>query len=236
MTCRMLLDFLGTFRSALRGRPRAFYGSVGIGLVALTALGLFLLSGRRPTASPGRNPAPTAVRDIPKLRREVALLETRVRRLSERRDRLFPAGQTILVDTAENRIRLCRNGKVLAEDKCSTGSGLVLTDAAGLREWTFETPRGYFAAKAKVTNPVWIRPDWAFIEEGSAIPRDRASRAVSDVLGDYAIAFGDGYFIHGTLYTRMLGSNVTHGCIRVDDDTLKTLYQNTEHGTPIWIY
>jgi len=41
------------------------------------------------------------------------------------------------------------------------------------------------------------------------------------VLGDYALGFGQGYFIHGTLYTRLLGRNVTHGCIRVADKDLE---------------
>jgi lipoprotein-anchoring transpeptidase ErfK/SrfK len=34
----------------------------------------------------------------------------------------------------------------------------------------------------------------------------------------------------------MLGSSVTHGCIRVDDESLKKIYQTAQHGTPIWIY
>lgn len=226
-------DLRKSLSSPLRRSPRTIYPLVGIALLMAAVLGAYFFSSRQ---QPVVRRTDAASRDIRRLRRDVTLMEARIRKLTERRSRLFPAGRAILVDTADNRIRLLRGSKLLAEDKCSTGSGLVLTDATGLRTWTFETPRGYFPAKAKVTNPVWIRPDWAFIEEGAAIPKDRASRAVPDVLGDYAIGFGDGYFIHGTLYTRMLGNNVTHGCIRVDDDTLKTLYQNTENGTPIWIF
>jgi L,D-transpeptidase YbiS len=174
--------------------------------------------------------------DLKALRKQVALVESRVRKLTERQDRLFPSGAAILVDSAQNQIYLLRGSKVAVQGKCSTGSGMMLTDTGGSRSWTFETPRGYFPILGKVSDPVWIRPDWAFIEEGEAIPKDRASRAVPEVLGDYALAFGDGYFIHGTLYTRMLGSNVTHGCIRVDDDTLEGLYRAARRGTPLWIY
>jgi len=104
------------------------------------------------------------------------------------------------------------------------------------RTWTFDTPRGYFRVAGKVANPVWIRPDWAFIEEGIPIPKNRQERAQANVLGDYAISFGNGYFIHGTLYTRLLGTSATHGCIRVGDDTLKKIYKAVRIGTPIWIY
>ena len=163
--------------------------------------------------------------DTKTLQKEVALLERKVHKLAEKRDLLYPRGSSIL-----------KGQQVVVQDKCSTGSGLELTDKNGGRSWTFETPRGYFRVLSKVSNPIWFRPDWAFIEEGESIPKSRDGRAVPDVLGKYAIAFGDGYFIHGTLYTRMLGSSVTHGCVRVDDDTLKKLYDSAPNGTPIWIY
>jgi L,D-transpeptidase ErfK/SrfK len=209
---------------------------LGASALALILVGLLLMATRPAPGSHTAIPPDVAKLDLRTVRKQVGSLDSKVRNLSERRDRLFPPGPAILVDSAQNQISLLEGGKVIAQDKCSTGSGLALTETSGKRTWTFETPRGYFPALSKVTNPVWVRPDWAFVEEGAAIPKDRASRAVSNVLGDYAIAFGDGYFIHGTLYTRMLGTNVTHGCIRVDDDTLEKLYRTARHGTPIWIY
>jgi L,D-transpeptidase YbiS len=56
------------------------------------------------------------------------------------------------------------------------------------------------------------------------------------MLGDYALGFGDGYFIHGTLYTRLLGKNITHGCVRVGDQDLKILYQAATLGTRVLIF
>ncbi len=204
-------------------------------LVFLTAVVWLLV--RRPSNAPRESiPPEIAALDIQSLRKQVGLAERRVQKLQEKQSRLFPSGPAILVDSAANQIYLLQGSRVLVQDKCSTGSGLELTDTSGNRTWTFDTPRGHFRVLSKVSNPVWYRPDWAFVEEGVPIPKDRASRAVPDVLGDYALAFGDGYFIHGTLYTRMLGSSVTHGCIRLDDDTLKKLYQTAQPGTPIWIY
>jgi lipoprotein-anchoring transpeptidase ErfK/SrfK len=206
-------------------------------VVVLLIAAVFLIQTRPSGVS--REPVITpeiAKLDSQTLRKQASLAEARVQKLEQKTQRLFPTGNAILVDTAQNQISLVRGSQVIAQAKCSTGSGLELKDTKGNRTWTFETPRGYFRVLSKVSNPVWYRPDWAFIEEGSPIPKDRASRAVADVLGDYALAFGDGYFIHGTLYTRMLGTSVTHGCIRVDDKTLEKIYRTAQPGTPIWIY
>jgi len=170
------------------------------------------------------------------LRAQVRALEGRVRKLETSMSRAYPGRPAILVDTSRSKIRLMLGERVVAEGTCSSGNGMELADSAGKRSWTFDTPRGYFRVLSKVTNPVWVRPDWSYIEEGEPIPKDRSKRAEPNVLGDYAIAFGNGYFIHGTLYTRLLGANVTHGCIRVDDITLKKLYAAAQPGTPIWIY
>ena len=211
-------------------------GLLGAAALILILVPLVFFMARSPEEPLPESAPEVAALDLKDLRKQVDLLEGKVQKLAERRNRVFPPGPAILVDTAANQIYMIQGSKVLVQDKCSTGSGLELTDTSGNRSWTFETPRGYFRVLGKVSDPVWIRPDWAFIEEGEAIPKDRASREVPDVLGDYALAFGDGYFIHGTLYTRMLGSSVTHGCIRVDDESLKRIYQTAQHGTPIWIY
>jgi lipoprotein-anchoring transpeptidase ErfK/SrfK len=170
------------------------------------------------------------------LRTQSQNLQNKVQRLATSLSRQYPGGPVILVDTSQSRIRLILGAKVVVEGTCSTGNGMELSDAAGKRSWTFDTPRGHFRVVSKVANPVWFRPDWSFIEEGEPIPKDASKRAMANVLGDYAIAFGDGFYIHGTLYTRLLGANVTHGCIRVDDKTLERLYRAAQPGTSIWIF
>jgi len=61
-------------------------------------------------------------------------------------------------------------------------------------------------------------------------------RIEKGVLGDYSLGFGNGYFIHGTLYTRLLGRNVTHGCIRVGDEDLRKVFTTAGIGTKIIIF
>ncbi len=84
--------------------------------------------------------------------------------------------------------------------------------------------------KTKVADPVWIKPDWAFIEEGEPIPKDRADRAMPGEMGDFAIGIGDGYYMHGTLYKRLLGRNVSHGCVRLGDADIDKLLSHPRQG------
>lgn len=164
-------------------------------------------------------------------------LQERYKNLSRRLSQFAPHETYILVDTARNRLYVKRQGEVLVDAMASTGSGTVLDKpGVGHDQWVFDTPRGEFVVQSKLTHPVWVKPDWAFIEEGMAVPRNAAERVESGVLGEYALGFGKGYFIHGTLYPRLLGKSVTHGCIRLDDGDLKSVYQLARVGTPILIF
>jgi L,D-transpeptidase YbiS len=148
-----------------------------------------------------------------------------------------PTDAYIVVDTARNRLYVKHREAVLLDAVVSTGSGTILDHPdQPERRWVFDTPRGAFAVQSKLVNPSWVKPDWAFLEEGLTIPANAAERVETGILGEYAFGFGNGYFIHGTLYTRMLGKNVTHGCIRLDDDDLRTVNRLADIGTPLIIF
>ncbi|MEY4706230.1 MAG: hypothetical protein RL042_2435 [Nitrospirota bacterium] len=157
--------------------------------------------------------------------------------LAKQLTQLMPTQPYILVDTARNHLYVKRKDQVLLDALASTGSGTILDkpgDSKG--QWIFDTPRGEFTVQSRLTHPVWVKPDWAFIEEGLKVPKSPADRLEPGVLGEYALGFGKGYFIHGTLYTRLLGKNVTHGCVRLNDDDLKSVYRLAKVGTPIMIF
>lgn len=164
----------------------------------------------------------------------------RLRRKNKRMQRVVrsyaPRGVFIVIDTARNRLYLKKQGRVLLDAICSTGSGQSLPHPTEDREWVFDTPRGEFHVQGKLRHPLWRKPDWAFIEEGEPVPRDEEERFERGVLGDYGLAFGDGYFIHGTLYTRFLGRSVTHGCVRLGDEDLEFLFRKAPVETPIFIF
>ena len=145
-------------------------------------------------------------------------------------------GPYIVIDTHTNRIYWRTQDEVLYEALCSTGTGSELVDTIGGRVWRFHTPRGIFAVESKAKEPWWKKPDWAFIEEGEPIPEDPSERLDADVMGDYAIGFGDGFFIHGTLYERLIGVAATHGCVRLAASDLDYFYDKAVMGTPVVIY
>jgi L,D-transpeptidase YbiS len=156
--------------------------------------------------------------------------------LKKKISNLSPKGTYLVIDTAKNRIYVKKGDQTLKEIVVSTGSGSILKDPKGNRQWVFDTPRGERTVRLKKTNPVWTKPDWAFIEEGEDIPKNFKDRIETGILGDYAFELGDAYMIHGTLYTRLLGRNVTHGCVRVGDKDLKELYETIPIGTKVLIF
>lgn len=171
-----------------------------------------------------------------KLNREIRSLERRVANLQNHFKWLTPREPFLIVNTSANRFFLKSADKILHEGMCSTGS-YVLLKASGSRQWEFVTPRGMFRILGKRVAPVWTKPDWAFVEEGLPIPPPHSpQRYEAGVLGEYALELGDGYLIHGTLYKRMLGMPVTHGCVRLGDEELRVVYHNLQLGSKVFIY
>jgi L,D-transpeptidase YbiS len=164
-------------------------------------------------------------------------LRGRERTLEARLAATAPRGVFIVIDQTHNRLYLKKGDETLLEAVCSAGSGMVLRESSGKkREWVFDTPRGRFEVLSKAEKPVWRKPDWAFVEEGQPIPKDPAERLDRGSLGEYALYFGNGFMIHGTLYERLLGRAVSHGCIRVGRDDLRKVWAAAGIGTPIYIY
>ena len=150
--------------------------------------------------------------------------------------KLLPAGKYIVIDTHANIVSLRTESKVLFKANCSTGSGGELVDSATGHRWIFNTPRGVFKINSKLAQPWWRKPDWAYIEESLPPPTTEKERYDPEMMGDYAMGFGDGYFIHGTIYERLIGVSVTHGCVRLGTEDLKYLYGKVSIGTPVYIF
>ena len=170
-----------------------------------------------------------------KLEKEVAQEEARGKKLLAKVSRFSPMGTYIVVDTGTNHLYLMSGDKIVRDALCSTGSGSRLVDIAGRRVWVFNTPRGEFEVRRKIVEPVWTKPDWAFIEDGEPLPKNFADRLDPDVLGKYALALPDGYLIHGSIYKRTIGMSVTHGCIRVGDEDLEVVFKAAQVGTKVYI-
>lgn len=179
-----------------------------------------------------------AARDhVARLESEAAALEQETQALAGALDASDPEEVYLVVDTQANRLYLYRGDSLLHAAIVSTGSGKVLHDPARTRWWTFETPRGVRRVEEKFENPLWYKPDWAFLEEGLPVPPPRdPSRVVRGILGAYALDLGEQIKIHGTTETDRLGQPVSHGCIRVGDEDLKVIYQTTPVGARVFLY
>ena len=145
------------------------------------------------------------------------------------------SGVVITVDVSTNHVYLFRDGQVVAKSDAATGSEKEFVNGQDM--WVFHTPRGHLTVKAKIKDPVWHKPDWAFLEEGKPVPpQDSPLRDVKGKLGKYALSLGDGILIHGTDDPRSIGRRVSHGCIRVPDEMIETLYNTAKVGTDVYIF
>jgi hypothetical protein len=212
-------------------RRLVFGGATILVLFILLEVTGCMLAQREKGVAPPAPPGPPGASD-----NRARILSGKNSALQKRIAALAPQGLYLVIDTANNRVYLRKGEQTLKEMVASCGSGNVLEDPVAGRKWTFDTPRGEFQVRSKVTNPIWIKPDWAFIEEGEPIPDKSSERAEPGMMGDYALGLGRGYFIHGTMYKRLLGRNVSHGCVRLGDEDLKALYETANIGTRVIIF
>jgi L,D-transpeptidase YbiS len=164
-----------------------------------------------------------------------ASLEKETGKLKAKLDKFTPSDGYIVINTTDNHFYLYKGKEKIRDGVCSTGKNERLVSAEG--ENKFYTPKGVRKVLRKVPNPVWTKPDWAFIEEGEPVPpMGDPKRFEKGTLGAYKLELGNGYMIHGTIYKRFMGLNVTHGCVRLLDDDLEAVYNTLEIGSKVYIY
>jgi hypothetical protein len=224
-------------RSATYLRPLLWPAAIVLVLLFFAVVNLFIIPALQYAVFTSELKECTSINRVEVSDEELFRLEQKAKLLEKKIERLATPGKAFLIiNTTENTFRLYRKNQLLRNGLCSTGSFIHL-EADSLQSWVFETPKGVLTVKNKITNPVWRKPDWAFIEEGlEPPPHDHFSRYESGVLGDYALDLGNGYLIHGTLYQRFLGQSVTHGCVRLNDEDLATVYNSLEPGSRVYIY
>ena len=169
---------------------------------------------------------------------ERTALEQEHRQLVQAVESWNPPTPYIVINTQDNQLLLREGDRIVRQAVCATGSGRKLEGNKRWHRWTFDTPKGRFAIRRKVADPVWIRPTWDFIENAEEIPvfaEDRR-RFQYGVLGEYALYFLQDFMIHGTLFEVNLGKSITHGCVRLGGEDLQYFYQKVQVGWPVYIY
>ncbi len=160
-----------------------------------------------------------------------------INKLQKKLDDCTPSNGYMVVNTTENHFYLYKGKQLIRDGICSTGKNEKLVSAERNYSHEFYTPFGVRKVLRKSPNPVWKKPDWAYIEDGLPIPGPNdPSRWETGTLGAYKLEIGDGYMIHGTIYKRRMGMSVTHGCIRLLDDDLEAVYKTMEVGSKVYIY
>ena len=67
-------------------------------------------------------------------------------------------------------------------------------------------------------------------------PMYTKQRRYAGVLGVNRLYLGDGYGIHGTDAPASIGQSASHGCVRVRNEDIETLFRIVPIGTPVYIY
>ena len=71
----------------------------------------------------------------------------------------------LVISIVDRRLWYKQGGTVLLTTEVATGSGKTLVKQGGSKVWKFETPRGRLVVQSKEEDPVWVPPEWYYIEQ-----------------------------------------------------------------------
>jgi lipoprotein-anchoring transpeptidase ErfK/SrfK len=95
-----------------------------------------------------------------------------------------------------------------------------------------DTPAGQYTIGNKAENPSWHVPNsaWAGSLAGTVVPPGPSNPIKARWMGIY-----DGVGIHGTSDDASIGTNASHGCLRMHVPDVIELFDKVPVGTPIYI-
>lgn len=104
----------------------------------------------------------------------------------------------------------------------------------------YSTPSGVFPVLAKAKDPVWLPPDEPWVgpelrdEHGRPVPMSHDDPR-HPIRERFLKLTEDGIGIHGTLALESLGTQASHGCIRLRPAEVIDLYALVPVNTPVVI-
>jgi hypothetical protein len=128
--------------------------------------------------------------------------------------------KVLVVNRSANTLAFYRDGQVSKTYRVATGTG------------GYPTPRGQFRITAKRRNPTWVNPnaDWSRDMPPSIGP------GPNNPLGTRALNLNaSGIRIHGTPNDASIGTNASHGCIRMHMHEVEELFEQVDVGTPVLV-
>ncbi len=115
------------------------------------------------------------------------------------------------ININQQRMWYYKNGKLIVDTPVVTGTRNYM-----------DTPKGYFSVFSRARNTVLTGPGYA-----------------SPV--DYWMAFSGGCGIHDASWRDTFGGSIytydgSHGCVNTPYNAVKTIYNNSDYGTPVIVY
>ena len=120
--------------------------------------------------------------------------------------------QLIIINSAYNTLNFYENGSLVREFNCATGALYT------------QTPQG----KTTVANKIKNRPYYKYGIPGGS-PNNPLGKRWIGLFG------GQVYAIHGTNAPSSIGSNASHGCIRMHNSDVEWLYDQISIGATVLI-
>jgi hypothetical protein len=93
----------------------------------------------------------------------------------------------LVISLADRRLWYRKGDETIYETGVAVGSGKSLVQTGSRKEWKFDTPRGRLLVQSKEIDPVWVPPDWHYVE----LARKRGLGVVR-LVRDKPIDAGDG--------------------------------------------
>jgi hypothetical protein len=107
----------------------------------------------------------------------------------------------LVISLGERHLWFKQHGAILFSTEVATGSGKTMVKEAGASVWKFETPRGRLVVQSKEEAPVWVPPDWHYVEQS----RKRGLKLARLTSGQsLAVADGSVITVEGTEVVRAL--------------------------------
>jgi lipoprotein-anchoring transpeptidase ErfK/SrfK len=125
----------------------------------------------------------------------------------------------LVVRLSQFRVRLIRNGKVVASYTIARGQP------------AYPTPTGDYEINDKQVDPTWTPPDSPWAAELSSIPPGPGNPLGTRWIGTTAPGIG----FHGTYADYSVGTAASHGCMRMHMPDVEALYDQVTVGMKVKI-
>lgn len=150
-----------------RSIPRGVYVLGGVAIVATAATGVFVHSTLqvRYTRDVSRSVLDHNRDLLQQVRRGAGVTADSLRKAMAEATPGPDAGKPyIVVSIADRRLWYKLGDTVFYTTRVAVGSGKTLVKKNGKDEYKFDTPRGRLTVQSKDVGPMWVPPDWHFLE------------------------------------------------------------------------